>query len=694
MAKKLQRFWRNMTPTTVLRLVRAVEHRGVTFERLRALTFDQLVTLLREAGVVNDFKSLLHRIHYGSCLLSPTTQINLMDRTVNARVVLAAYMMTVHPAQTFENQHGQLETALIANATQLMDTFERVSELIKTDPRGSFQAVPPTVAHDFLTALSAYMPSFNAWKVPDAARLKRRVEHALNALYNARHNMYPTEPVGSPLITEFDTQIHRLEGKLQQLSSVVEVAEFRARIMNELGTPTAAPPAGPVLDTASAMISRSITNEHLAHQLLLDPEFRLQDDGGMYPNDPTGTVHRAFSESFWVGLADDLVPPLPAHGRVFRVLREMRDAVVDLMGDHDAGVVRGLLDVDTISQQIGAGAWTWGESVNLLVNVSAVIRRNQTFLRNGNFDVVWTPLVVQLNGNLDPTEQPQLLCRALEFLFQQVSFMRIDAANVRLILISPVINAQGIDYERGKFEARLNAGTTTLANTSAWIRDTVLVASQALAPVVQELMHGEPQTTRKIFADAQMRLLTSTQYDTVWPETLVFDAREFGILRLEIEHIIRIGRVLTEIRNVIADEHYAPEDVEVALGLLLALPVISDDTAVVTRLVQEARLVVSRLNHDVSDVVLQTIGGNVHRSLLNPMEPVTVLLRRRLHAAFHSAANGADVATLVVQGMEPLLPRIRVHATRFARIGEVNRGVHGVTYARLLREAAVALGGV
>jgi len=52
----------------------------------------------------------------------------------------------------------------------------------------------------------------------------------------------------------------------------------------------------------------------------------------------------------------------------------------------------------------------------------------------------------------DSVDHPLVFCKALEFLLDRVNIMRVDAANARLRLISPVIRDHGVQYERDKFQ--------------------------------------------------------------------------------------------------------------------------------------------------------------------------------------------------------------------------------------------------
>jgi hypothetical protein len=70
-------------------------------------------------------------------------------------------------------------------------------------------------------------------------------------------------------------------------------------------------------------------------------------------------------------------------------------------------------------------------------------------------------------------EYPSVICKSLALFLDRVNVIRIDAANARLRSIANVVKDHGVDYERVKFDEKLNAGTLTLERTTNWISATI-----------------------------------------------------------------------------------------------------------------------------------------------------------------------------------------------------------------------------
>ena len=80
----------------------------------------------------------------------------------------------------------------------------------------------------------------------------------------------------------------------------------------------------------------------------------------------------------------------------------------------------------------------------------------------------FAPILDALSSS-SSSDYAALLCKCLELMLECVNVLRIDAANARLGLMAAVIKDHGVDYERGKFNDKLQNGTLTLERTTQWI---------------------------------------------------------------------------------------------------------------------------------------------------------------------------------------------------------------------------------
>ena len=217
---------------------------------------------------------------------------------------------------------GSLEQTLYEAAKVVTERFESiVTTVIKTQ---KLSTVSKDITRDFPQILFEYLRRFKAWKIPDEQKLTCRIKHALIALYQAKTLLPADEPKDSKLMVEFETQITRLRAKLLQIAGQTAVDEFDAtRAVNGGGE---GPPTGGGAcgggDSMSACscLSGRMTNEQLAHELLLDPMFKLTDDGDAQDNVIGKRIQEAFHQAYWDSLADDYRLTPPCYMRTLRVL--------------------------------------------------------------------------------------------------------------------------------------------------------------------------------------------------------------------------------------------------------------------------------------------------------------------------------------------------------------------------------------
>ena len=572
---------------------------------------------LREKSTIQRSKACLERFHRLSNLVNRVTRApGVEPERVNVRIFLASYMIAVYPRNVFENM-GVLETEVFNSAKALVEHFEEI--LLS----GSFKS------RTFADVLSKYLQDFKAWKVPDEAKLVARIKHALVALYQARSQLPLDEPVNSQLNTEFRTQIQRLREKLGQIAGPEELAAFDVGHPDDWAARAARMDNVAAQGRACVALVDRMTNEQLAHELLLDAAFKLTDRGTCCESDAARRVRESFHRAFWDSLADDLRMSPPCYVRVLRVLTEVRDGIIEVAPAREAARASEVLDMELIKQQADAGLWTWASCHALVESVVALLKRAQSPTRDVETASKWAELQAGMEVAAD---KPAALCRDLEFLLNRVNALRIDAANARLRLIAPVIRDHGVEYERGRFQDKLNNGTVTLEVTAVWLR-----TSSGTSPV-------------DLLANALLRLVEDPP--AVFPETLLLDAARIRTMHREFVHLSRSAALVVrsvplvggEIARIGAALAQQPSDMSQAIESVIAM----------TRQMQIA----VEQSSDDNDRVCQLMRGRMRAAL-----------KEGRFTGIHSS----------------IVEAVRALAVRFSHVLHVNRAVHGVNYDRILR---------
>ena len=116
------------------------------------------------------------------------------------------------------------------------------------------------------------------------------------------------------------------------------------------------------------------SNEELAHELVLDPNFKIDRFGGFAAENPVfRRIRESFQSAFWDSLVGDLRLDTPCFVRVLRVLGEVRDGI--LAGTRDTGNIMVVVDLDFIRDQAEKGLYGWQDCVLLMGKIFGVIQQ-------------------------------------------------------------------------------------------------------------------------------------------------------------------------------------------------------------------------------------------------------------------------------------------------------------------------------
>mmetsp|Transcript_4190 Transcript_4190/g.11969 ORF Transcript_4190/g.11969 Transcript_4190/m.11969 type:complete len:567 (-) Transcript_4190:25-1725(-) len=443
-------------------------------------------------------------------------------------------MIAYRPTNVFENM-GPLEQDLYESAGPMLASFEAICHAIQTCPTRCFRDVPSELTKEFPALLFDYLKRFKAWKVPDEEKLTRRIRHALIALYQAENQLPPDEPEDSRLKVEFCTQIERLRGKLVQIAGADALRRFDdERLQGRAGDaaaksrPQAAAAASSGGGSQSVLPGR-MSNEQLAHELLLDPGFQLD---GVGDNPVLARIRESFHRAFWDSLVDDLRLATPCYARVIRVLGEIRDGLCEVVGPEEARHVGELVDLEFIRGQVDQGLYSWESCSRLIASLVKVVQRTQSVRREEETAGKWREAEAAMAAAGSVEERARALCGGLELVLERLNAMRIDAANARLRFISPIIMSHGIEYERRKFDDKVKDGSISVESTRAWIASTA----------------SDDCDLARIHINALLSLVTAPSQANELPATLGFEFARIncklrpayaGIVLACIEHITR-----------------------------------------------------------------------------------------------------------------------------------------------------------
>jgi hypothetical protein len=244
--------------------------------------FDQLAEDLRVHVVVEAAGDLLMRV-IQRCNWGRKNR-PLITGTVNTKIYLAAYLIAANPRNVFD-EIGELESKVMAAATPLVNAFHEAAELLKLGTHWKQIAA----ARRLPGLLCTYLRTFKAWKMEDERRLAGRLRRALKGIEETisrarekKSQAEEEEEAEEEGLDQLEQQRQKLEAKLRQIGGLDGGGGGGGGASAGVGGATAATVVKThnVQDLGAGGVASGgggVTNEQLAHELLVDGDFKLDD---------------------------------------------------------------------------------------------------------------------------------------------------------------------------------------------------------------------------------------------------------------------------------------------------------------------------------------------------------------------------------------------------------------------------------
>ena len=397
-----------------------------------------------------------------------------------------AYFIAAKPSHVFEVM-GEREKRLRESATQLIVCFHEILNLLHTEPttevtttttttgqqyehhhhqqRSSFNSMmmvdSPLVK--FPSLLYGYFRIFREWKDIDRIKTTKRVKNALNALYDAEM-AFPVDCPScfSDRMDQIRTQIEMLRTRMQQIAGVGALEEFD-RVRQQKQQQSKGSTCVERIDGFPCFLGGS-KNEEVAHELLIDPDFRLEErgsnkfisnylDNGVRPMfygvviiiERFFSSHCCFfaillliyndSQAFWDSLFDDFqLDDEPCFVRVLRVVKDVKSTLLEECWIPSLeSSIHAAINPESLMVQIEEGIFRWEECAALVKDAISFIQKIQAPSRDAELRDKWALVRSNLDRMMAVTMsragRSKTLCKALEFLVDRALILRIDSCN-------------------------------------------------------------------------------------------------------------------------------------------------------------------------------------------------------------------------------------------------------------------------
>lgn len=477
-----------------------------------------------------------------------------------------------------------------------------------------------------------------------------------------------------------------------------------------------------------------MTNEQLAHELLVDPGFRLDDRAGMSDEKLVHTkIRETFERAFWDSLVEDLTCDPPSFAPVLNVLAEIKCGIAvrfpitasasflapsNLNRAQNLGIspiaarqINDIVDVPHIAAQLRAGVLDIMGCHGLIDSIVGVILgihdRMKSAERREETAAKWRECakafpVANAQGR---AERAKAVCGGLELVLDRLHKVRVDIANNKLRAISPVIQQHGIEYEKSHIAKKLDSGAITMERTEAWLAYEVeaLLAQQRRAVV--DLRSLDIDVSDKYRAVIRMGLVDLVADYPNWggvkrgkaqeddlPESLMLDLLRVKALRAHIlidaTSAVILTQVEQECKNRVRDAAARAKILKAATDIVLK------DPPRLSQVQTTIDAVMEQIEPHMADA-----DRTVTRALLvkhvAPAHPVFVHVLKQFRLAWYHVLAGSEY-TMKIPESAQCMHKVTIKHAKFLRVVSVlNLAVHTNRYNEMLgRMLDRMLGGI
>lgn len=446
------------------------------------------------------------------------------------------------------------------------------------------------------------------------------------------------------------------------------------RIHDDAPTPTVqshtsahTPPSPPpppsqdfIAETLSQHVTGDWTNEKLAHEIVLNPDFELQK-----PQDQSELERRVreiATKAFFDKLADDIQQG-QAHMSLPQLLLEIRDRLLSMMRPSHplARQITDAIDIDLIQQQLHQKSF----------DLDAMIRTVLGFM---------SQLCAPVRDN-DVAAIAQIANRAhqVKAIMELLDQMGLDMANFQLRALRPHLLPIAANYEQEKFSSALQQGQVSLVNTRRWLRE----AARRLVDAANQRNPEQVQPQEKIqpaavYDEAMVSLfsMTSALQPETCAETLYLDIGRLNAFINETQRVTIVAALVMLARNFGHTGHL--DELTQKLFIMLA-----DDSTKIDHLAAELAES-ARISPERRPIVHAMINKTLKHT-----DTVYSLLSRRVSSVLRASIQKEEFVThdvLASYGLESVQDELKRLSDKITRLASHNRQVYATWYDDIIQE--------
>ncbi|OAJ36478.1 hypothetical protein BDEG_20644 [Batrachochytrium dendrobatidis JEL423] len=448
-----------------------------------------------------------------------------------------------------------------------------------------------------------------------------------------------------------------------------------------------------VAQSISPEFGHLFSNEQLAHELIMDPNFNLKKPTpSPLEQRITDIARRAFFDSVRQQVADG-----DYSHHIIQIIKDIKQGLMSMVAEDSkiAAEIHSVLSFDLIQQQITHNVFDLPRCIKYagdkMLQLCAPMR-----------DASIRKLAVE-------SDIVNVLSQMLEILDE----MKLDLTNYRLQALKPHLKRQAAEYEREKFATALKSGTASLTRTSEWLHASVAhLKSVAASRNPEKIDHPDLSIKfQDAFHSALLSIVfsnTSVDPATI-PETLVMDAARFFAFQNQVQAISITAALLMLTKNIVP-ELRATRDFISMVDLKNKISALLNDAE--TNMDNLSLQIISTVNESLAKKQAMLNGlacsssqtatasaktlteeqENMIRSMvtktLSSKDPVYTLLSRRVQMTLkqHLDRGVFGKNSLASHGLDLVADELEQVSTRLYVLASHNKDVYAEYYDEILRD--------
>jgi hypothetical protein len=284
--------------------------------------------------------------------------------------------------------------------------------------------------------------------------------------------------------------------------------------------------------SSSEIHEKQFNTEQLAHELLLDPRFQI-DEGSSLFDALREETRRLCEEPF-------------SADRVLCVLASMRSGMMQLATSVTLKeIIAGIMDMDSLQAAMQSENLfrPIKDSLCVMSAIYDIVLQMLPPHRQQEAKTEWSCLVEEKQQDSERFWQQATLLAG-----KWVMRMRIESSNAHLRRVANTVKDYGIVYERSRFQRRLRAGTITLHHTEGLILSLMRREVSRRRLSLEDLIQRRPESIVHLHTRALIETALLPEHQPL-PETLHLDRARIHALHAELTLIVQGASLLATVRS-------------------------------------------------------------------------------------------------------------------------------------------------